>query len=85
VEVQHDGHLGPGRRVFRTNAGLRGVADVLGVLPGGRFLAIECKGPRGRLTAEQAAFLENVVKAGGVALVVKDAKELERELGALGV
>jgi hypothetical protein len=75
----------PTRRRFRANAGLRGVADVLGVLPGGRFLAVECKGPRGRLTEEQVAFLDNVVKAGGVALVVKDVKELERELDALGV
>jgi hypothetical protein len=75
----------PTRRVFRAHPGLRGVSDVLGILPGGRLIAIECKAPRGRLTAEQSAFLANVVKAGGVALVVRDVRELERELDMLGV
>jgi hypothetical protein len=73
------------RRVFRAHPGRRGVADVLGILPGGRFLAVECKGPRGRLTPEQSAFLDNVTKAGGVALVVRDVRELEQALDALGV
>jgi hypothetical protein len=75
----------PARKVFRANVGLRGVSDVIGVLSGGRFLAVECKGPRGRLTDEQTVFLDNVVKAGGVALVIRDVKELERELDALEV
>jgi hypothetical protein len=79
------GIFDPVRKVFRAHPGLRGVSDVLGILPNGRFLAVECKGPRGRLTAEQAAFLANVTKAGGVALVVRDVRELERALNELGL
>jgi hypothetical protein len=30
--------------------GLKGSADILGILPGGRFLAVECKAPDGRLS-----------------------------------
>jgi hypothetical protein len=75
----------PVRRVFRSNVGLRGVSDVLGVLPGGRFLAVEVKGPSGRLSKEQVAFLASVTQAGGVALVVKDVRELDAELTRLGL
>jgi hypothetical protein len=79
------GIFDPVRKVFRAHPGLRGVADILGVLPNGRFLAIECKGARGRVSAEQQAFLANVVKAGGVALVIRDVRDLEQALDALGL
>jgi hypothetical protein len=86
----------PARKAYRTFHGLKGVADVLGVLPltfgdlGGNpvrvgvFLAVECKSRSGRLRKEQAAYLDAVRAAGGVALVVKDVRELEAELARLG-
>jgi hypothetical protein len=73
----------PVKQVFRSRAGARGVSDILGVLPGGRFLAVECKRPGRKPSAEQAAFLANVVGAGGVALVVDDVRELAAELDRL--
>jgi hypothetical protein len=50
----------------------------------GVFLAVECKAGKGRLTAEQEAFLDAVRKAGGVSLVVHSVSELVEELERLG-
>lgn len=60
----------PARGQFRRFQGLKGVSDILGVLPGGKMLAIECKQPTGRLSASQEEFLTRVRDAGGLALVV---------------
>jgi hypothetical protein len=45
--------------------GLKGSADILGLLPGGRFLAVECKAEHGRLSPEQRQFLAVVKALGG--------------------
>lgn len=50
--------------------GVGGVADRLAVLPGGRFLAIECKAPGKKATPLQAAWGAKVVEAGGYWMVV---------------
>ncbi|OCC14769.1 hypothetical protein DBT_1829 [Dissulfuribacter thermophilus] len=57
-----------------------GVSDILGVLPGGRFLAIEVKTRRGRLTRRQEAFLSAVNRQGGLGFV---ARSLEDVVGTL--
>ena len=59
-----------GRRV---SFAMPGMADVIGILPGGFFLAIECKRPgrdatSPRRKARQAKFAERVQAAGGVYL-----------------
>jgi len=73
-----------GRKRF-VRFGSPGVSDILGILPGGRFLAIEVKRPRlGRLTADQAAFQANVRAAGGIAVCVCSVEELRIELRAAG-
>lgn len=72
----------PVRKVFRrpkSKYAINGVSDVLGILPDGRWLAIEvkkpCKNPRSdeRLwnmaSAEQKLFLENISKNKGLAFV----------------
>lgn len=46
-----------------------GVSDILGVLPDGRFLAIECKRPGGKATSEQLEFINSVNNSGGLAFV----------------
>jgi hypothetical protein len=78
------------RRRYVRFTSARGCSDVVGVLPAGgfprhpgAFLAVECKKPGGRLTADQAGFLENVRRAGGVALVVHSVTELARALEGL--
>jgi hypothetical protein len=70
---------------YRGFRGLKGVADVLGCLPGGRLLAVECKAPGGRLTDDQRNFLDSVRALGGLAFVARDAAELDEALKAEGV
>jgi hypothetical protein len=60
--------------------GKKGSADILGCLPGGRFLAVEVKAPRGRLSPEQSAFMEKVRGLGGVAVVARSFRELDDAL-----
>jgi hypothetical protein len=57
--------------------GLKGSSDILGILPGGRFLAVECKAEHGRLSPDQREFLNDIAALGGVALVVKNWKEID--------
>jgi hypothetical protein len=57
--------------------GVPGVSDVIGLLPPtGRMLALEIKSQTGRVRKEQTAFLKNVTAAGGLALVIRDVREL---------
>lgn len=53
--------------------GMSGVPDIL-VCYQGRFIAIECKAGKGRVTALQQSNLESIEKAGGVALVIAEAQ-----------
>jgi hypothetical protein len=74
---------GAARRFFR--AGVKGGADIWGVLPPtGRLLCVETKRPGKKPTIEQEAFLEGIRAAGGVALVVSDVAALDAALAALG-
>lgn len=57
--------------------GLPGASDIIGVLPGGKFLAVECKrSSGGRVSEQQKAFLEKVKSAGGVAIIAKSVEDL---------
>jgi hypothetical protein len=64
--------------------GKKGSADILGCLPGGRFLAVEVKAPDGRLSTEQKEFLAEIGALGGLALMVKDWRELDGALRGAG-
>jgi hypothetical protein len=57
--------------------GKKGSADILGCLPGGRFLAVEVKAPDGRLSPEQRDFLENIRDLGGLSMMVRGWRELD--------
>jgi hypothetical protein len=59
--------------------GFVGCSDLIGQLKDGRFLAIEIKAPAGRLTVEQAEFLDRVKRhfgVSGVARSIDDAMKL---------
>ena len=60
--------------------GRKGSSDIIGVLPDGRFLAVEVKAPHGRLSPEQSAFLEKVRGMKGMAVVVRSFRELDAAL-----
>lgn len=71
------------RGIYRTPGfGFRhGVSDVLGVLPDGKFLAIEVKSPRGTLSKYQKDFLEEVKKNNGIAIVARSIEDVISGLG----
>lgn len=73
-----------GRPGFVRFASAAGIADIVGVLPGGRMLACECKRPGKHPEPHQAAFLARVAAAGGLALCVHSWAELEAGLRAAG-
>ena len=49
----------------------RGVSDLLGCTPQGRFFAIEVKMPKGKVSKEQAEFLVSIVANEGIGIVAR--------------
>jgi len=61
--------------------GLPGASDILGILPGGKFLAVECKrSSGGKVSPQQQAFLDRIKKEGGVAIIATSVEDLIRRL-----
>lgn len=58
----------------------KGMADLHGMLPGGRYFALEVKKPGETTTAEQDQFLDRVKECGGIASVVRSHTEVPRLL-----
>ncbi len=81
AERQNTGIARIGGRFVRF--GWPGCSDVLGQLCDGRFLAVEVKGPTGRLRPEQAVFLERIRASGGVGFMARDLHDVHRELNQL--
>jgi hypothetical protein len=61
-------------------SGLPGSSDILGVLPGGRFLAIEVKSPTGRVSPHQQQFIDTINAAGGLAFVARSIEEVQKNI-----
>lgn len=74
----------PRKGIFRRNHSINGVSDILGILPDGRFLAVECKSKTGRVRKEQDEFLDEIARRGGFATVVRAVDELEADLKEFG-
>jgi hypothetical protein len=51
---------------------VRGASDLIGIGPGGVFLACEVKSQHGRLTEEQRLFLELVEDRGGIGVCASE-------------
>ena len=74
---------GTKRRVVR--GAPAGTADIVGIAPGGRFLAIECKIGRNKPTEAQSEFLRMVEEAGGIAILAYSVDDVTAGLQAAGV
>lgn len=90
-----------GHFAWRTNAGLffttykgkerairigkKGTADIIGILNGGQFLAIEAKIGYNKPTPEQKQFLEEVHSRGGVAFVAYNLDDVIKRLRILEI
>ena len=67
------------KKVYRKNSTKKGVSDIIGFhRHTGRFVAVEIKAGKDRLSEEQEAFLELVKTSGGVSLVVRNSEDLEK-------
>jgi Holliday junction resolvase len=62
----------------------KGVSDIIGIYRG-KFLAIEVKTERGKLTDAQRAFLDRVNREGGIAFVARSVEDVIRELKLPGL
>ena len=90
--MNNTGIFDPVKKIHRSFHGLRGVSDILGILPQtvrladgneetfGNFLAIEVKKPSETARADQEAFLEEIRARGGIGLCVHSLRELEEQL-----
>lgn len=57
-----------------------GSSDILGIYPGGRFLAIEVKRPGGKLSDHQKHFLEQVQARNGIGIVAHSVDDVMKVL-----
>jgi hypothetical protein len=56
--------------------GKAGSADILGILPGGIFLAVECKADKGKPSEKQIDFLTRIAEMGGAAILAWSVDDL---------
>jgi hypothetical protein len=69
------------RGVFIKTQMKKGVSDILGILPDGRFMAIEVKRLGGKLSPEQETFLGDINKRGGLAFKADNVQVVADMLG----
>lgn len=60
--------------------GTPGSSDIFGILPGGKFLAIECKMPGKKPTLKQRAFIDEINVWGGLAFVAESVDDIESRI-----
>lgn len=82
VERMNSGAAKIGKRFVRF--GWKGCPDVLGQLNDGRLLGVEVKAKKGKLRPAQTLFLERIRRAGGVAFMARDYRDVMRELDRTG-
>ena len=76
-----EGHDAQGRKTRRfVKFAFPGCADILGQLASGHFLAVEVKRPSTKPTPEQAAFLGEVRRHGGLAVVARSVVDVQQAL-----
>jgi hypothetical protein len=63
--------------------GLTGSADILGIMVGGRFLAIEVKAPGEDLSPQQRKFRETILMFGGLHVVARSVEDAIKALPPL--
>ena len=68
-----------GRR-GKVNYGFKGSSDIIGILPDGRFLAIEVKKPKQKPSADQREFLDRINSFGGFAIWVTSLDEARKQM-----
>ena len=70
-------------RFFRF-ASVKGISDIIGVLPDGRMLAIEAKVGRNKPSDDQEAFLSSINDSGGLGFVAYSLDDVMKGLDDAG-
>jgi len=55
-----------------------GSADIIGLTPSGRFLSVECKSAKGKLSTPQELFGERIRNSNGLYIVARSTDDLEQ-------
>jgi hypothetical protein len=88
---QSTGMWDPTKKLYRKSWNknhINGVSDILGILPDGRFLAIEVKTPKPNKTypsKNQREFIERITHSGGMAIVARCVGDVSDALDTYGV
>lgn len=78
------GLYNPTRKVFMKSHNphrIKGVADIIGILPDGRMLAIEVKSPKGYPSKDQKEFIANITARGGLAFISRSLDTMIENMG----
>lgn len=79
--AKNGGTFDPIRQVFRRNCTMKGVADIIGIIPDdGRILAIELKSKTGVVSPEQRLFLDRIKRDGGISGVARSIDDVKQIL-----
>lgn len=80
--VNTTGVFDPEKKIYRKMGkfSLKGVSDIIGILPDGRFLAIEVKSAKGKPTKEQTAFINKINSKNGLAFVAYSLEDVFEKL-----
>lgn len=54
----------------------KGIPDIIGILPGGKFFGLEVKVIGGRVSVDQERVMQNIRESGGIAGVVHSVDEV---------
>lgn len=65
---------------YVTSNSQRGMSDIMGMLSGGRLLAIEVKSETGRVQPHQQEFIDLINAGGGLAFVARSVEDVLKEL-----
>jgi hypothetical protein len=76
--IKSDGRKLPNGKWIPSKQG-RGISDLIGVTPDGRFVAVEVKavGKEKTATPEQLNFIREILERGGIGVVVSSVKQVE--------
>lgn len=67
-----------GTRMFR--AGFKGISDIIGIhKDNGRFIAVEVKKRGNKPSIHQTAFLNEIKRRGGYAIIAYDIEDVQKE------
>ncbi len=70
--------LHDGRTAYQRYGLCEGSSDLIGIGPGGRFLALEIKSPSGVVSLRQQQFIDLVNARGGIAAVIRTVEDAIR-------